>query len=231
MKINILFEDNHILVAEKPVNIPSQKDKSNDEDMLSILKKDIKKRYNKPGNVYLGLLHRLDRPAGGVMVFAKTSKAASRISRQIRSGEFKKTYLAVVHGRMKKHSSSLKDYILKDRDSNKVIVYDIPVKGAKEALLFYEELEFANGLSLLKIDLHTGRPHQIRAQLANAGCPLWGDQKYGDKLAVQGRQLALWSVMVKFIHPVSLAEETFTSIPAAAKSPWDLFTSLPRSLS
>ncbi|MBN2040068.1 MAG: hypothetical protein JW864_08515 [Spirochaetes bacterium] len=118
MKINILYEDNHILIAEKPVNIPSQKDSSNDPDILTILKNDIRERYNKPGNVYLGLLHRLDRPAGGVMAFARTSKAASRISAQLRSGEFKKKYLAVVHGKMNKPSGKLINFIMKDKKTN-----------------------------------------------------------------------------------------------------------------
>ncbi|MFH0977116.1 MAG: RluA family pseudouridine synthase [Spirochaetota bacterium] len=222
MKIRIIFEDNHIIVAEKPVNIPSQKDSSNDDDMLTLLKADIKKRYNKPGNVYLGLVHRLDRPAGGVMAFAKTSKAASRLSEQMRSGRFKKIYLAVVNGKPEKPDDKLRHFLLKDERTNIVSIADESAKGAKLALLLYEEIEHTENLSLIKIDLHTGRPHQIRAQFSHIGNPLWGDQKYGAALNKPGQQLALWSVELAFTHPVSNEELSFKSMPPA-KAPWNMF--------
>ena len=221
-KIRIIFEDNHILVVEKPVNIPSQKDKSENDDMLTLLKKDIKERYAKPGNVYLGLVHRLDRPAGGVMVFAKTSKAASRLSEQIRSGSFKKIYYAVVHGNPDKRQGLLRDFLLKDEQTNIVSIADESMPGAKLAILTYEEIDYVNGLSLVKVDLQTGRPHQIRVQFRRIGNPLWGDQKYGRNKSRTGQQLALWAHEVMFRHPVS--HETLSFIcPLPEKDPWNLF--------
>jgi 23S rRNA pseudouridine1911/1915/1917 synthase len=222
MKINIIFEDNHIIVVEKPVNIPSQRDESNDDDILTLIKKDIIERYKKPGNVYLGLVHRLDRPAGGVMVFAKTSKAASRISEQMRSGNFKKIYFAVVYGRLKEAQGKLRHFLLKDGRTNIVSIVDESTSGAKLALLDYEEIEQATELNLVKIDLHTGRPHQIRVQFSGIGSPVWGDQKYGLDLSKPGRQLALWSSEITFAHPISNEKVSFTSNPPP-KEPWNLF--------
>ncbi len=227
MKIDVLYEDNHIIVVEKPVNIPVQKDKSNDDDMLSLVKDDLKDRYNKPGNVYLGLVHRLDRPAGGVMVFAKTSKAASRLSRDIREGRFKKGYLGVVHGELRNFSGTLKHFLLKDRDANIVKLTDDIPAGAKLALLNYKVLEYTGGLSLVSVDLLTGRPHQIRVQFAGTGHPLFGDQKYGMDKNKHGQQLALWSCEIRFNHPVTNQEMSFRSIPPL-KEPWNLFTTLQR---
>lgn len=223
LTVKIIYEDNHLLVVEKPVNIPSQKDESNDPDMLTILKEDIKMRYNKPGDVYLGLVHRLDRPVGGVMVFARTSKAASRLSEQIRNGVFKKVYLAVVHGELKEQCAKLVHYLLKDGGTNTVKVVDKGVEGAKEALLEYKVLEYKNsGLSLLKINLHTGRPHQIRVQLASIGHPLYGDQKYGAHLNKPGQQIALWSNTITLNHPTQNEEMIFNSYPPETGL-WDLF--------
>ncbi len=224
MKIPIIFEDNHIIVVEKPVNVPSQRDESKDDDMLALLKKDIKERYNKPGNVYLGMVHRLDRPAGGVMVFAKTSKAASRLSEQMRDGEFKKIYYAVLHGRLNTQAGQLKHYLLKDKESNIVSTAENPANNAKLAVLNFEEIEYAGGLTLVKINLVTGRPHQIRVQFSSIGHPVYGDQKYGS-LSKPGRQLALWSAGIAFRHPISGQEISFASEPPA-KKPWTLFTSL-----
>jgi 23S rRNA pseudouridine1911/1915/1917 synthase len=222
MQIRVIFEDNHIIVVEKPVNIPSQKDESEDDDMLTLLKKDIKERYSKPGNVYLGLVHRLDRPAGGVMVFAKTSKAASRLSEQMRSGSFKKIYFAVVHGKLKSPQDKLKHFLLKDERTNIVSIADESVKGARLALLDYKEIGHMRGLSLVKIDLHTGRPHQIRVQFSGIGNPVWGDQKYGSDLNRPGQQLALWSAEIVFTHPVANKELSFANSPPS-KEPWNLF--------
>ncbi len=222
MKIRIIFEDNHIIVAEKPVNIPSQKDESDDDDMLSLIKKNIKERYKKPGNVYLGLVHRLDRPAGGVMVFAKTSKAASRLSEQMRSGGFKKIYLAVVHGKLKNEREKLKHFLLKDGLTNFVRIVEEAVGDARLALLSYEEIEYIKGLSLVKIELLTGRPHQIRVQFSGIGNPVWGDQKYGPDTSRPGQQLALWSAEIAFKHPVSNEKISFKSSPPE-REPWNLF--------
>lgn len=179
MDIPIIYEDNHLLIVEKPVNVPVQQDRSKDKDLLSLLKQDIKVRFNKPGNVYLGLVHRLDRPVGGVMVFAKTSKAASRLSDVIRRQDFGKKYLAIVRGAPKKREDTLTNYLVKDRRKNIVYTTSAKNKDAKKAVLDYHVLGQKDGLSLISIQLHTGRPHQIRVQFAEIGCPLYGDQKYG----------------------------------------------------
>src|SRR5699024_9200033 len=191
--MKILYEDNHLLIVEKPVNIPVQADSSGDKDLLSMLKEDIKIRYNKPGNVYLALVHRLDRPVGGVMLFAKTSKAASRISNEIRKQAMERKYLAVVHGKPTKKSGKLSHFLYKDKEKNIVHVVEGNHPKAKEAKLHYEVMAKSNGLSLLSVELYTGRPHQIRVQLAENGTPLYGDQKYGTHKTKPGEQIALWA--------------------------------------
>ena len=205
-KINVIYEDNHLLVVEKPINVPVQEDESKDEDFLSILKNYIKVKYNKPGNVYLGLVHRLDRPVGGIMVFAKTSKCASRLSEQIRTKKFKKVYNAVCVGKID-DSGKLVDYLLKDRKKNIVKVDN----SGKECILYYKRLNYKNNLSLVEINLETGRSHQIRVQLSNYGYPLYGDQKYGK--GPSGKQIALWAYKIKFKHPVKDDIMEFESLP------------------
>jgi len=225
--MKVLYEDNHLLVVEKPVNMLTQGDATGDADLLSVLKQYIKEKYDKPGNVYLGLVHRLDRPVGGVMVFARTSKAASRLSDQIRKGTFGKVYLAVVRGRPPK-SGRLQHYLRKDNATNTVRCFDTPMEGAKEAVLEYELLESLgvpqNGgvLSLVKVNLITGRPHQIRAQFAFEGFPLYGDQKYGKEVNRPGQQLALWSAKIKLVHPTLKEEIAFKSFPPDCY-PWNQF--------
>lgn len=214
--INIIYEDNHLLVVEKPVNVPVQLDDSQDLDFLTILKEDIKKRYHKPGNVYLGLVHRLDRPVGGVMVFAKTSKAASRLSEQIRTHMVKKTYHAIVTGEITENGHFV-DYLLKDRKTNTVTVN----KRGKEAVLDYERIMYKNNLSLVKINLKTGRSHQIRVQFASRNHPLYGDQRY-NKTAKVGQQIALFASSIEFIHPTTKKSMQFT-LPLPNISPWNLF--------
>ena len=201
--INIIYEDNHLLVVEKPINIPVQEDKSKDEDLLTILKKYLKEKYNKPGNVYLGLVHRLDRPVGGVMVFAKTSKCASRLSEQIRLNKFNKIYYAVVLNKIN-DSGKLEDYLLKDTKKN-IVKVD---KNGKLSILYYERIKFKDNLSLVKIKLETGRSHQIRIQFAHNGNPLFGDQKYNSKSKV-GEQLALFAKKIEFYHPITNELLTF----------------------
>lgn len=218
--IKILYEDNHLLVVEKPANIASQQDETNDPDMLTLLKEDIKRRYNKPGEVFLGLVHRLDRPVGGAMVFARTSKAASRLSEQIRSRQFRKTYLAVVHGIPEKKSDTLRHYLLKNERTNTVKIVEKSVEGGKEAILDYTVLESVDGYSLLRVNLHTGRPHQIRVQLSAIGHPLYGDQKYGESVNKHGQQIALWSVEIGLMHPTLKEEMVFKSQPPD-KEPWN----------
>lgn len=222
VKVNMIYEDNHVLVVEKPVNIPVQKDESKDVDLLTILKDDLKERYEKPGNVYLGLVHRLDRPVGGVMVFAKTSKAASRLSDQVRLRKFGKVYLAVVHGGVDKKKGTLEDYLLKDSKTNIVSVVKKSVQGAKQAVLDFCVIKECDGFSLVRINLNTGRSHQIRVQFSNYGHPLYGDQKYGQSLNKPGQQIALWSHEIIFDHPVTKKEMRFTSKPPMDK-PWIWF--------
>lgn len=222
MDIKILFEDNQLLVVVKPPNILSQGDSTGDEDLLAMLKKDIKIRYDKPGNVYLGLVHRLDRPVGGVMVFAKTSKAASRLSESIRNENFGKTYLAVVHGMPEKREGTLVHHLLKDESSNIVsIVSEASGKG-KRAVLDYRVKATLEKFSLVEIDLHTGRSHQIRVQLASIGCPLFGDQKYGAALNKPGQQLALWSSRLCLEHPTLRQSICFEASPPQTY-PWNVF--------
>ena len=212
-KLKIIFEDNHIIVVEKKPNIPSQSDKTGDMDMLTLVKQYIKEKYQKPGNVYLALVHRLDRPVGGVMIFAKTSKAASRLSNQVREKVFKKKYLAVVDGRFKEKEGLLEDYLYKDERNNISKVVNKDKKNAKLAKLDYKELAYnkVKNLSLLEINLHTGRHHQIRVQLANAGHSIFGDQKYGKR--GQGKQIALWAYELTIEHPTTKEMLTFKDWP------------------
>ena len=216
--INIIYEDNHLLVVEKPINIPVQEDSSKDKDLLTILKEYIKIKYNKPGNVYLGLVHRLDRPVGGIMVFAKTSKAASRLSEQIRVKSFKKIYNAVVIGNIC-DNGTLVDKLLKDTKKNIVKVDS----NGKESILKYKLLKYKNDLSLVEIELLTGRSHQIRVQMSNFGHPLVGDQKY-NKNAVIGHQIALFAKQIEFIHPTTKKLLTF-NIPLPDRYPFNIFNS------
>lgn len=216
--LKIIYEDNHIIVVEKIPNIPSQGDKTGDIDMLEIIKKYIKEKYNKPGNVYLGLVHRLDRPVGGVMVFAKTSKAASRLSEEIRSRQLKKEYLVVVDGKFEKSKDRLEDYLLKNQQKNISKVVKEGTKNSKLAKLDYETLKYNSeiDLSVLKVLLHTGRHHQIRVQLSSRGHSIYGDQKYGTR--GRGKQIALWAYKLTIIHPITKKEMTFTSIPELNKT-------------
>lgn len=213
--LKVVYEDNHIIVVEKIPNIPSQADKTGDIDMLTMVKDYIKEKYSKPGNVYLGLVHRLDRPVGGVMIFAKTSKAASRLSDQVREKVFKKKYLAVVDGRIENKNGSLENYLYKDERNNISKVVSKEKKNAKLAKLDYEVLTYneVKNLSLLKINLHTGRHHQIRVQLANFGHSIFGDQKYGTR--GQGKQIALWAYELTIKHPITKEEMTFKDLPEA----------------
>ena len=220
--VKVIYEDNHLLVVEKPVNILSQGDDTNDKDMVNLLKKYVKEKYNKPGNVFIGLVHRLDRPVGGVMVFAKTSKAASRLSEQVRNKSFKKTYRAVIHGNMNKNEDTLKDYLYKNKKTNMVSVVNKNHKEAKNAELDYKTLQSKNNLSLVEIDLKTGRPHQIRVQFSSRKHPLFGDQRYGQNLNKVGQQIALWSYKIEITHPTTKEPMEFICEPPK-EYPWDLF--------
>ena len=212
-KLKILYEDNHIIVVEKKPNIPSQSDKTGDIDMLTLVKNYIKEKYNKQGNVYIGLVHRLDRPVGGIMIFARTSKSASRLSNQVREKIFKKKYLAVVDGKFEKDQGTLEDYLYKDERHNMSKVVKKEKKNAKLAKLDYKVLKYnpVKDLSLVEVNLHTGRHHQIRVQLSNFGHSIFGDQKYG--IRGKGKQIALWAYELTIVHPVTKEEMTFKDYP------------------
>ena len=218
--IDVIYEDNHLLVVKKPINILSQGDNTNDLDMVNLLKRYLKEKYNKPGNVFVGLIHRLDRPVGGIMVFAKTSKCASRLSEQVRNKTIKKTYKAVIHKTMDKKEGTLKDYLYKNKTTNMVSVVTKNHKEAKDAVLDYKTLASNDEFSLVEIDLHTGRPHQIRVQFSSRNHPLYGDQRYGNRKV--GEQIALWSYKLEFNHPTTKERLVFTC-DTPNEYPWNLF--------
>lgn len=216
-KLNVLYEDNHIIVVEKIINVPVQEDSSRDLDMLTIVKDYIKEKYNKKGNVYLGLIHRLDRPVGGIMVFARTSKAASRLSEDVRLNKVHKTYLTIVHGKLDNNKGRLVDKLTKN---TKINTSYIDNKNGRESILEYEVLRHdkKEDLSLLKINLITGRHHQIRVQMSNINHPIYGDQRYGvqDK-----KQIALYAYKLEFIHPVKKELMVFKCFPDE-KGVWNI---------
>ena len=220
--VAILHEDNSVLVVVKPQNIPSQADSSGDLDLLSLLKQYIKDKYDKPGNVYLGLVHRLDRPTGGVMVFAKNSKSAERLSKQIVDGEMSKNYLTTVLGAPKERKGTLVNYLKKNALTNTVYVATFGDHNAKRAELSYEILETQQDVSLIKVQLGTGRSHQIRVQFSAIGCPVFGDVRYGGDLLAKGSNLALWAYRLEFNHPVSHERMVFVAYPPEAQ-PWTRF--------
>ena len=202
IKLNILYEDNHIIVVFKPAGILSQADKTGDDDMLTLIKKYIKEKYNKPGNVYLGLVHRLDRQVSGIMVFAKTSKAASRLSEEIRNNKMHKKYRAIIHGYLDKKEGTLINR--KEKLDNKKVLIDTP--SGKEAILNYKVIKEKNNLSLVDIDLVTGRYHQIRIQFASINHSLLGDYLYNK---MDTNNLALVSYSLSFIHPTTKEKMNF----------------------
>lgn len=219
--ISVIFEDNHLIVVEKPVNIPVQGDSSGDTDLLEILKRYIATKYNKPGNVYLGLVHRLDRPVGGIMVFARTSKSASRLSDEIRRNRMDKTYHVVVQGKAPE-SGELVHWLIKNEATNMVTAHTKEIEHSKQAILRYRRIGYQQDLSLLEIDLETGRPHQIRVQCAAMGFPIWGDQRYNSNQSSPGQQIALFASSLTFTHPTTRETLTF-SVPLPKRIPFSVF--------
>ena len=217
----IVYEDNHVLVAVKPPNMLSQADKTGDTDILTVLKAYVKEKYHKPGAVYLGLVHRLDRPVGGLMVFARTSKAASRLSAGLRIHEMGREYLCVCNGDVK-DDFTLTDYLIKDEIKNRVVVCPADQKGAQQAILHGHCIARRQGTSLCSIRLETGRSHQIRVQMSNIGAALWGDNRYGT--GIPGQQIALWGYKLTFEHPTTKQVMTFYSMPYG--SIWALYQDL-----
>ncbi len=220
---DIVYEDNHLLVIIKPHNIAVQEDESKDDDLLNLLKNYIKVRDNKPGNVFLGLVHRLDRPTGGVMVFAKTSKCAARLTEQLKNHQMKKTYLAVVLGKPNQSKARLACYLVKDAKTNTVSLATRSDYGAKEAILDYKVVSNYGDMSLVEVNLLTGRSHQIRVQMSKQlGTVIFGDFKYGDK--AHGGNLALWAYQLKFNHPTTQKPMIFKVLPDCEKLPWKVFS-------
>lgn len=215
----ILYEDNHVIVAVKPPNMLSQADNTGDTDILSWLKESVRVRYNKPGAVFLGLVHRLDRPVGGLMVFARTSKAANRLSAQMREHLLGREYLCIASGPVE-DDFTLVNYLIKDPRLNRVTVCDSDVKGAQEAVLHGHCLMRKQGMALCSIRLETGRNHQIRVQMSNMGAPLWGDNRYGN--GIPGQQIALWGYKLTFEHPTTHQLMTFMHLPSGGV--WTLFS-------
>lgn len=219
----ILYEDNHIIVVLKPQMVPCCPDESGDSNLFECVKEYIRVTYSKQGNVFLGLVHRLDRPTGGVMVFAKTSKAAARLSEKMKNGGFEKKYYAVLCGVPSKKKALLENYLRKNSVNNMVYVCTQTEEGAKFASLEYEIKEERAGLSLADITLHTGRTHQIRVQTSSINCPVYGDMRYGGKKAVKGK-LALWAYSLRFTHPTTGESLKFIIEPPKEDTPWKLFT-------
>lgn len=217
-KINIIYEDNHLLIVEKPINIPVQEDETKDLDLLTILKNYLKTKYNKPGNVYLGLIHRLDRPVGGIMIFAKTSKAAARLSNEIKNKEIKKKYYAIIENEIN-DKGVLKDYLAKDSKTNNSYV-TTKDKG-KEAILEYEVISRKNNFTLISISLITGRSHQIRVQFASRGNPLYGDFRYNKKVD-KNSNIALFAYEIEFIHPTTKRLLNF-KLELPSRYPFNIF--------
>ena len=221
-ELNILYEDNHLIVVLKPQMTACCPDESGDENLFDCVKEYLKVAYNKPGNAFLGLVHRLDRPTGGVMVFAKTSKAAARLTEQMKNGGFEKKYYAVLCGTPNKKTAVLENYLRKNSVTNTVYVCTQTEENAKFASLEYNLIEEKAGLSLAEITLHTGRTHQIRVQFSAINCPVYGDMRYGGEKAVKGR-LALWAYSLKFSHPTTGETLKFIIEPPKDENPWKNF--------
>lgn len=221
-KFIILYEDNHIIVVMKPQNLASCPDESGDENLLDEIREYIKVTYEKPGNVYVGLVHRLDRPTGGVMVFAKTSKAAGRLGEQMKTGDFEKKYLAVLNGTPNPQQATLVNYLKKNTVNNMVYLCTQATDGAKMASLDYRVVESEDKFSLVELKLHTGRSHQIRVQMAGIAHPVYGDMRYGGERAQKGK-LALWAYSLSFTHPVTKERMKFICEPPEDELPWSKF--------
>lgn len=234
MEPSVIYEDNHILVAVKPFGMPSQEDDSKDPDMLNWVKAYVKEKYAKPGDVFIGLVHRLDRVTGGLMVFARTSKAAARLSEEIRNHRLEKCYQTVIEGTMTQKKGLLEDYLIKDRKKNKVSIVRENQKKSQQsskiskeekfAKLYYDTIESIKELSLVDIQLETGRSHQIRVQFSSRGCPVYGDVKYGSTHSQPN--IALWAYRIVFNHPTKKERLTFVAEVQdflQGEYPWKLF--------
>ena len=221
-KPDVLFEDNHLLVVNKPAGFLVQGDATGDEPLAEYYKEYIKNKYNKPGAVFLGVIHRLDRPVSGALAFARTSKALERMNKQFRDKEVNKVYWAQVKRRPKAEEGTLTNWLLKDRTKNRTHAYQSAKKGAQESTLTYRLIGQTNGFYLLEVKPATGRPHQIRTQLAAMGCPIVGDVKYGYPHANKDGSICLHSKLLSFTHPVK-KEQTYISAPLPRSEQWSRF--------
>lgn len=219
--IEIIYEDKHLLIIDKPHNVLSQEDHTGDPDVLNLCKSYLGKKEEGSGSVYLGLVHRLDRPVGGLMLLAKTSKAAAKLARQMRDRLIQKTYWAVTHGEPPANGV-LTHHLLKNRQTNVVETVSPDNKKSKKAILSFARLKQSEDLSLLSIHLQTGRPHQIRVQLSAEGYPIWGDYKYGLRDQPDGRIIALRSSELSFEHPAT-GEQMFFELSQPDEEPWNHF--------
>lgn len=210
--MKVLYEDNHIIVVNKDSGEIVQGDKTGDTPLSEAVKDYIKVKYNKPGNVFLGVVHRLDRPVSGIVVFARTSKALSRLNEMFRNGDVHKTYLALTAGRPPKTMDTLTGWLVRNEKQNKSYCYDHEVPGSKKAVLCYKEAGHTDNYTLLEVELKTGRHHQIRCQLASIGCPIKGDLKYGARRSNPDGSISLVSANITFVHPVSKQPMSFDAI-------------------
>ena len=201
--MTVVYEDNHIGVVNKTSAEIGQGDKTGDTPLSEMVKQYLKEKYNKPGNVFIGVTHRLDRPVSGLVVFAKTSKALPRLNEMFRNGEVKKTYWAIVKECPKETEGELVHYLVRNEKQNKSYAYDKEVKNSKKAVLHYKLIGHSQNYYLLEVDLKTGRHHQIRCQLAKMGCPIKGDLKYGSPRSNPDGSICLHARTVQFVHPVS----------------------------
>lgn len=220
--MKILYEDNHIIVVNKEAGEIVQGDKTGDESLCESLKKFLKEKYNKPGNVFVGLPHRLDRPVSGVVVFAKTSKALERLNEMFRNGNVKKIYWAITKEAPQEHEAELSHWILRNEKKNKSFAYNKEVKGSKHALLHYRHIAASQNYNLIEVELKTGRHHQIRCQLSAIGCPIKGDLKYGAARSNVDGSISLHARHVEFIHPVSKTPISITA-PTPQDNIWRFF--------
>ncbi len=218
--LQVLYEDNHIIIINKRAGDIVQGDKTGDKPLSNIVKEYIKEKYNKPNNVYLGVVHRLDRPTSGVLLFAKTSKALERLNKMLRDKTVQKTYWAVVKNTPKKTSDTLINYLKKNQKNNKSTAYFKEINGSKRAVLHYKTIKKLNNYSLLEIDLETGRHHQIRVQLSFIGSIIKGDLKYGFNRSNKDGSIHLHAKKINFIHPVS-KEKIKVTAPTPKDPIWD----------
>ena len=220
--MNVLYEDNHIIIINKAAGEIVQGDKTGDKSLCDTMKQYIKKKYAKPGNVFIGLPHRLDRPVSGVVVFAKTSKALERLNGMFRDGNVKKIYWAITKGKPLKAEGEISSWILRNEKMNKSFSYPKEVKGSKHALLSYTLKAASQNYNLIEVELKTGRHHQIRCQLASIGCPIKGDLKYGAQRSNPDGSISLHARYIEFIHPVSKQLIQVTA-PVPADRLWQSF--------